>query len=567
MNPGEIVQAILKGRGILGDAAALEFLSDRPRLTYDPLLFEDMEAGASMLLAAVTAGRRVCAYGDYDVDGVCATALLCRYLRGIGGGEQIQYYIPDRTNEGYGLNKEALAKVRSGAAFADGIPADLVVTVDCGSVSVSEAAYAQEIGLDIIITDHHDLAEGLAPGCVFLNPKRGGYPFTKLCGAGVAFKLCSAVENFRVRETGGENRSILQSLVDLVCIATIADVMPLIDENRTLVKYGLGLIRSARRPALAAIFKVAGIDPAAATVRDIAFGIAPRINAAGRLGDAAEAVALFLTDDEVRMREGAAQLDRRNAERRHLQDECLRECLDLAEAERVWNGVERACFLMLEPDAAHEGISGIVAGKVREATGLPCAVLAKTKDGELKGSARSAGRLDVTALLRGRAGYFLRLGGHAAAAGFSLRKEDALRAKEDLTKDLLALLEADPEMLHEETHVDLRIESSDITPALAEALVALAPFGQGNPIPALAFRAKASIVSSVKAMGGNGVHVRFRAADVPCVWFSGTAPLTALLDRFPDEELEFVGCPEINVWNGRKSLQFTVSLARPQGVV
>jgi single-stranded-DNA-specific exonuclease len=574
LTPGEIVQAILTGRGIIGDAAVREFLSDRPQLAYDPLLFEDMEAGASLLLAAVADGRRVCVYGDYDVDGVCGVALLCRYLRdvgdrlGTGGRERIQYYIPSRIEEGYGLNREALDVIRSGIAFEDGLPADLVVTVDCGSVSAAEADYAREIGLEIIITDHHDLAEGLTPDCIFINPKRGGYPDSFLCGAAVAFKLCCAMEEMREHDEGQEkaDRGALLGLIDLVCIATIADVMPLTGENRTLVKYGLGQIRRDRRPALKALFRVAGLDAETVSVRDIGFGIAPRINAAGRLSDAATAAELFLTDDQARMQEIAERIDLLNTERRGIQDECFRECMALYEAESEQAGAGPR-FLMLKPAASHEGVSGIVAGKVREATGLPCAVLAETKDGDLKGSARSVGRLDLTSLLRGRAEYFFRLGGHAAAAGFSLHKEYEQRACEDLSSDLRTLIEADPGLLDEETRIDLSVDASDITPDLAEALGALAPFGHGNPPPELAFWAPAGAIAFVKTMGAKGLHVRFQASGIPCVWFSGAALLAALTSAPPGEQIEIIGCPEINVWNGRESLQLKVSVARLRGVV
>jgi single-stranded-DNA-specific exonuclease len=569
LNPTEIIREILRGRGIESDAAASEFLSDRPQLAYDPLLFEDMEAGAALLLAAISGGKRVCLYGDYDVDGVCGAALLCLYLRGIGGGDRVQVYIPSRIEEGYGLNNEALDAIRNGSAFADGLPADLVVTVDCGSVSAEEAAHAREIGLEILITDHHDLAEGLTPDCVFINPKRGAYPFPFLCGAGVAFKLCCAMEELRPHETGEEraDRAALTGLVDLVCVATIADVMPLVDENRTLVKYGLRLLRQRRRAALDVLLQVSGIDPEKATARDIAFGIAPRINAAGRLSDAREAVELFLTGDEARMREIAAKLNRLNVERKQIQEACFRECMELYAAEEGAGTDQAPRFLLLKPAAAHEGISGIVAGKVRESTGLPCAVLAETKDGDLKGSARSAGRLDLTALLRGRAAYFLRLGGHAAAAGFLLRREEEARARADLTADLRALLTADPDLLAEVETVDLTVVASDITPALAEALEALAPFGQGNPVPALSFRAQAQELDAVQPMGKDGVHVRFHAAGVPCLWFSGTSAVAALTKLPAGAEIELIGCPEINVWNGRKSLQFKVSVARALRVV
>ena len=552
----------------MGGAAVYEFLSDSPQLTYDPFLLEDMNAGVTTLLAAIADSRRICIYGDYDVDGVCGTAMLCRYLRDIGGSDRIVYYIPSRIEEGYGLNKEALASIRNGSVFPDSIPADLVVTVDCGSVSVSEVDFAHEIGLEIIITDHHDLAKTLTPDCIHINPKRGEYPFQGLCGTAVAFKLCCAIEEMRGRESGKEevDKSILSGLVDLVCVATIADVMFLVDENRTLVKYGLRTIRRKRRPALNILFQVAGIDPGSANVRDIAFGIAPRINAAGRLSNAADAVELFLTEDESRILEIATRIDKLNTERRKIQDECYKECMVLHESAISGNEASPQ-FLMLKPKLAHEGVAGIVAGKIRESTGLPCAVLSETKDGELKGSARSVGRLDLTAFLRGRFGYFLQLGGHSAAAGFTLRKEDESLLRECLTSDLLTLVEADPDLLKEEELIDLYIESSDINFELAEALESLAPFGQGNPLPALAFSISTGSISSIKKLGTDKVHVRFQIDGLECIWFSGAEALTLLMTGSAEEEIEIIGHPEVNKWNGRKSLQLVVSVARKRGLV
>ena len=568
MTPSEIINAILQGRGIVGDAAVFEFLSDSPQLIHDPFLLEDMHAGVTALLAAIADGRRICIYGDYDVDGVCGTAMLCRYLSDIGGNDRIVYYIPSRIEEGYGLNKEALASIHDGSVFPDGIRADLVLTVDCGSVSVSEVDFAHEIGLEIIITDHHDLAKTLAPDCIHINPKRGEYPFKGLCGAAVAFKLCCAIEEMREKESGKEkvDKSIFTGLIDFVCVATIADVMSLVDENRTLVKYGLRTIRRKRRLALNVLFQVAGIDPGSATVRDIAFGIAPRINAAGRLSNAADAVELFLTEDESHIQEIASRIDRLNTERRNIQDECYKECMVLYESAISDNG-DGPQFLMLKPKLAHEGVAGIVAGKIRESTGFPCAVLSETKEGELKGSARSVGRLDLTAFLRGRSEYFLQLGGHSAAAGFTLRKEDESLLRECLASDLLALVEADPDLLNEEELIDLNIESLDIDFELAEALESLAPFGQGNPLPALAFYAPAGSISSIKKLGAGRVHVRFQIDGLECIWFSGAEALTLLIAGSPEEEIEIIGHPEVNKWNGRKSLQLVVSIARKRGLV
>lgn len=555
----EIVKKILTVRGILGDEAVREFLSDRPKLAHDPQLLPGMEAGVDFLIAALMAGKRICVYGDYDVDGVCGTALLVLFLRHAanvyGGGSAISFYIPSRIEEGYGLNKAALRAIKDEGG-------DAVVTVDCGSVSAEEAAYAREIGLDILITDHHAPDPANLPDCACINPKLrtadgGGYPFEKICGAAVAFKLCGALQG-RMGDRG--KRAVLHGLVDLVCVATISDVMPLIDENRTFVKYGLSLLRKGSRPALKALASVAGIKAGSLTSRDVAFGLAPRINALGRIGDASLGVEFFLAEDEERICQIALLMDACNTERRQIQDACFDECMSLFEADQKPAGNPQSLFLLLKPKNAHEGVSGIVAGKVREETGLPCAVLAASGDRAgggppafLKGSVRSAGRLDVIALLRRHAGIFERLGGHAAAAGFLIKAENEAALREALSRDLAELLDSEPNLLAEEEGAELEIEAADISPALADAALALAPFGNGNQKPLLLFRVRADAIAGIRFMGAERRHLRFKAAGIPCVFFGGAKTV------FPGTGLVgIVGCPEINEWNGSRNIQFAV---------
>jgi len=564
MEPDEIVRKILEVRGIVSDEDVREFLSAKPKLAHDPLLLPGTEAGAEFLFGALSRGGRICVYGDYDVDGVCGTALLVLFLReaskALGGGSTVTYYIPSRIEEGYGLNNSAIRAIREAGA-------DVIVTVDCGSVSVAEAAYAKGLGLGILITDHHDPDPGGLPDCALVNPKIGfgggenkGYPFAKLSGAGVAFKLCGALrarieaEIAHASETPLELhalRKTLQSLVDLVCVATIADVMPLVDENRTFVKYGLPLLRKGTRPAFRELFRVSDINAAKVDVREIAFGIAPRMNALGRLGAASDGVELFLTDDNDRIHSIAEHMNILNIERRRIQDDSFRDCMELYES-----GAVAGPFLLLKPARSHEGVAGIVAGKVREETGLPCAVLTGVQEGMglLKGSARSGGRLDLIALLRRHGGLFERLGGHTAAAGFTIRaeNEDALRAA--LSSDLASMLEKEPGLLDEHMGAELEITLSDAGPALAEAIGALAPFGFGNPKPSLALRIPASCISGIRHMGQDRKHIRFAALGIPFVFFGGADTM------FPDSgDMLIIGCPEMNEWNGSRNFQFAVT--------
>jgi len=457
----------------------------------------------------------------------------------LGSGSEITYYIPSRIEEGYGLNESAIR-----AIMDDG--ADIILTVDCGSVSAGEAAYARELGLDIVITDHHDPDPGKLPDCVLINPKiktgSVAYPFEMLAGAGVAFKLCAAL----LTRMGKEDRSVLNDMIDLVCVATIADVMPLTNENRTFVKYGLARLRKGARPALSALLAVSGVEPENLSVRDVAFVISPRLNALGRLGDAGEAVEFFLTDDEARVKQIAEKMDRLNTERRKMQEKCFRECMELARS--------GSSFLVLKPADSHEGVAGIVAGKVREETGLPCAVLTETQDkGMLKGSVRSAGRLDVITLLRKHEDLFKRLGGHAAAAGFSIdhKNEDILR--EVLSADVTEMLKNDPGLLDETKEAELEIETGNVGEELAVAIERLAPFGVGNPSPALLLSVPAEKITGIRTMGQEEKHLRFAADGIPCVFFGGAKT------RFPGEgTARITGCPEINLWNGVRNIQFAV---------
>ena len=559
---------MLAGRGITGDAAVSEYLSEKPQLTYDPLLLPDMEAAADLLIQALRAGKEICVYGDYDVDGVTGTALLVSFLRGIGeaiaagrgAGRSVTYYIPSRIEEGYGLNTAALRTIRERGA-------DLVVTVDCGSVSVSEVCIAREDGLEILITDHHEPLSGAIPDCLVVNPKREGarYPFMEICGCAVAFKLACAVYDRLAGEGADKDgplclppRPWLTGFVDLVALATVADVVPLVDENRTFVKHGLALMRKGRRPALNALFEAAQIPFATATARDLAFGIAPRINAAGRLGDASEGVELFLTEDEARRRGIAAGMNERNAERREIQNRCFADCMELA-------AKDPGPFLLLRPAHAHEGVSGIVAGHVREATGLPCAVLAVSVNQEanrlLKGSARSAGRLDLIALLRRHEALFEHVGGHRAAAGFTIQEENEAALREALCKDLALLLEADGALLADEKKPEIALRPDEVTLALAQAFSRMAPFGMGNPPPLVSVMLRAGQITQIRTMGADGKHARFDAAGIPAVWFGGAETLEELFCDTADKKdaaLEMAGAPEENIWNGVSGLQFSV---------
>ncbi|MDR1271812.1 MAG: single-stranded-DNA-specific exonuclease RecJ [Clostridiales Family XIII bacterium] len=588
------LKGILAARGISGDEAIAEYLSDKPKETYDPFLLPDMDAGVDFVLSALKENKKICIFGDYDVDGVTATALLYLFLEGLGAC--LSYYIPRRSEEGYGLTAQAIDAVRRSGA-------DVVITVDCGAVSSAEVRYAREAGLEIMITDHHDLIAGERPDCILIDPKRTDampdgtvlrYPFPYLSGCGTAFKLAQAVMG-RLGENGEKTpagRKMLASFVDLVAVSTIADVMPLTGENRTFVKYGMRLIRSQRRKAFSEILNNAAIAAETASERDIAFGVAPRINALGRMGDASAGVELFISRDPAKIAEIAAEMEVCNTKRRAIQDECFSDCLTLLETDRVDGAASPECphtgegahpddaetgaecadgkggyrhsFQLLRPERYHEGVSGIVAGRIKGICGLPSAVLAPTdaEDGEpaLKGSARSAGRLELTEMLNGRPELFMRLGGHGKASGFTIRESDEELVRELISADIDALLEADPGLLDEDLDIDLTASPADLSLELAEMIEKMAPFGEGNAKPVLKIHTDAESIASIYAMGRDGLHARFLIKTGDCsvkgVYFGGYEKIVAAVRRRGD--IDLIAVTEINTFGGREELRLNV---------
>ncbi|MDR0817864.1 MAG: single-stranded-DNA-specific exonuclease RecJ [Clostridiales Family XIII bacterium] len=558
----EIVKIILAARGLTEPDALSEYFADRPKCTYDPFLLPDMEAGADMIMDGVRSQKNICIYGDYDVDGVMSVVLLTIFLRGLPGVNPawIQWYVPSRFDEGYGLNTNALDRIRESGS-------DIVVTVDCGSVSRAEVLYAKEKGLEMVVTDHHDCAEGLDPECPFIDPKRpgSGYPQPQISGCGVAFKLAQAIckkyfpEDYAVKK-------LMNSMLDLVAVATIADVMPLTGENRTLVKYGLAQINKGDRKALKKLVDAIGLKHGQISAYNIAFGIAPHLNAAGRMGDASVAAELFLTHDETRMDELIAELILRNKERRRIQEEAVETCIGICESD-----FKDDLFKLVRPPQIHEGVSGIVAGRIKEHYGLPAAVLADTvsDDGRpaLKGSARGITGLDLIGILRAHGELFTRLGGHAMAAGFTVPAENAGRLRDCLNDEVRRAAEAAPGILVNTRAADAEIEAAEASLTLAKQLEKLEPTGTGNPMPVLALRGVRA--QDVKHIGTEGQHLKFNAVNmldaggqntVSCVLFAKGGEAGALPDT--EDDLTLIGTLDVNRWHGRESAQFKVKEVR-----
>ena len=542
MEINQLIKQLLLNRGISSDEDIEEFISQSPRKTYDPLLLPDMEAGADLILNEVGKGSRIMIYGDYDADGITATSLMFSVLSHLMSGrkEDLSYYIPSRFEEGYGLNRDAVKNI-----FDQGY--DFIITVDCGSVSEDEVRYAEELGMRVLVTDHHTITDKMA-GCLLINPKKPGsqYPFKELCGCGVAFKLAQVIQR-----KAGLPKSILTEVLDLVAIGTIGDIMPLIDENRTLVKYGLKVINQGTRPGLRKLIREAGLTVGSISSENVGFVIVPHLNASGRIEDASRAVELMLAEEnDPELDSLVADLIYKNRERKRLQQETYKRCLEIAEPED---------FMLIRCDDAHEGIAGIVAGKIKDNFYRPAVIVMPTmgEEGLLKGTGRSIEGVSLYDILKNHEELFTKFGGHSGACGFTMKAEDFDELKEGLLKDIAVIKDKDPEVFVRKYPCDMDLSPGDVSVELADQIDLLSPFGNGNPKPV--FRLKNVMISDLRLMGNEGQHMRFTARDermryLSCVLFNKADRYTNMI-RY-GSRFDLIGSVEAQIWQGQKRLQF-----------
>jgi single-stranded-DNA-specific exonuclease len=522
------VAVTLVRRGYRTPDAARAFLAADE--SHPPAAFEGMHEVAGLVWAAVEAGERITVHGDFDVDGVSATALMISTLRDLGA--DCDWLIPDRIADGYGLSDE---NVRTLAERGTG----LMITVDCGITAVDQVALAQELGMEVVVTDHHQAGEEL-PSCLILHPEISNYPFTSLCGTAVAWKLACAVRE----EAGIDDASAAaEKDLDLVALATVADVVPLVGENRSLVKRGLAEMRRTKRAGLKALMEASKCDPSRLDEGDLAFRLAPRINAAGRLYRADAGVELLLTEDESRAKEIAEELGRANSERRATE----REVDGAAETARreLPDDLKEANGLVVAGEGWHPGVIGIVASRMVERYHRPVVVISLDEEGGGRGSGRSIPGFDLHGALEACAEHLETFGGHKAAAGLSIKAEnlDAFRA---------AFAAHANEVLSEEDlkrteRIDAMVGGVGLGLDLAEELGQLAPFGMGNP--GVRLMVPSARVTDVRTMGEEGKHSRFslhsgshRALGVA---FGRTS-----FGVGDDDVLDAAVRLEVNHWNG-----------------
>jgi single-stranded-DNA-specific exonuclease len=538
------------------------FLARQPSDDTDPFQLKGMSEAASRLHRAIGAGELIAIYGDYDADGVTATALMTQALTALGG--KVLAYIPDRFDEGYGLNKGALTQL----AQKD---VRVVLTVDCGIRSVKEVIHGVRLGLDMIITDHHFVGEEIPPALAAINPKQPGchYPFKKLAGVGLAYKLAQALTQGK-NHAGDDSYPIVEGLLDLVALGTVADLAPLAGENRSLVARGLEQLNVPQRPGVQALMAQAGVQPGRVDSTTIGFVLGPRLNAAGRLDHAEAAYELLVTDDVFRAGQLAQQLDSQNRER---------QALTQATAERARQAIledeiSRPLYLIAHPEF-NTGIVGLVSSRLTEEFYRPTLV-AQRGETYTKGSARSIPEFHITQALDECVDLLERYGGHSAAAGFTLKNENvpefearllAIAERELTDIELVPELKIDAELnlrglkrryvedLLSARAVGRAISESDVGLQIVDALEGLRPFGEGNPAPV--FVSYGLEVKGKRCVGADGDHLKLVLHDGKQTWDAIAFRMGSWLEHLTSY-VDMAYALEVNRWGGRHRLQLNV---------
>lgn len=524
LNPA-IEQLVLARQ--LATAESLDTFAKEETIHHDPFLFSEMSKIITRINEAIDQGEPILIYGDYDADGVTGTSILVRCLRELGA--LVDYYIPNRFYEGYGPNEDAFMQ-----AIADGY--QLVITVDNGIAGVDEAEILLEHGVDLIITDHHQVNETLPRAYAILHPELDeNYPFHHLSGAGVALKVAEAL----LQEV------IPEDFYAIAMLGTIGDVVPLIDENRSIVKRGLAALRETEIEGLNAMMDLAGTEKSEVTEVNVGFELCPRLNAPGRMDEAALSVECLIAESEEEAKLIADQIESFNSERQKVTQKVLEEATKLVDAKTL---AKKKVVILYSPNW-HEGILGIVAGRLAKQWQKAVFVVTDDHEGFIKGSARAVEGYHLFELLNKCQDLIERFGGHALAAGITFAPEN-LQALEDKMNELLQEVEVTPSL-----QVDLSLPLSDLNVSFVEQLSILAPFGEGNRSPVI--EVKNVYVKNIKPIGNKLQHLKFTLYQdkhsVDAIAFN-QAPLAMYLT--PDTLFSFVGEVKINEWNGNRSVQF-----------
>ena len=545
-----LLARLLLNRGISTPEAAGTFLHPSLGGLADPSRMKDMDRAVERICLAIERDETIALFGDYDADGITAAAVLKLFLD--RAGAKVLVHLPDRLSEGYGLNKQTLDALRARDVR-------LLITIDCGISDHEEVLHARGLGMDVIVTDHHEVLEELPDALAVVNPKRADcdYPYRELSGVGVAFNLLIALRK-GLRERGGWSGGQgpnLRKYLDLVALGTLADVVPLKGPNRILVKFGLDELSSATRPSLRALKQVAGSDPYGnVEVRDVLFRLVPRINAAGRMGHPSESFRLLVEQNPAEAQRLARLLDERNKTRQSVEQKITREAREMIERD---GGATGRSVIVLASGTWHHGVIGISASRLVEAFQLPTALIA-VKDGVGRGSVRSFGAFNVAEALSACREHLVRFGGHPAAAGLTVEEGEIGTFREAFSEQAARFFDAEPP--GRECPIDGTLAFDAIDLGLLEVIDALKPFGEGNPEPL--FTTGPVEVVSARTVGTGHLKMLLRQGETvhDAIGFS-------LARRYsPDMgKIEIAFVPTLNDWNGIGRVQLKLMDLWPVG--
>ena len=539
-NTSEIIAKVLANRGIESLKSSHNFFNPSTDQLHDPFMMKNMDIAVDRISKNIQNQKPILIFGDYDVDGTTGASLLYLGLKDLNA--IVEYYIPHREKEGYGLSA-------GGIDYAQSVGADLLITCDCGINAFQPVDYANEHGIDIIITDHHIPDKKLPNAYAVLNPKQKGceYPFKGLCGCGVAFKLISALS-----EKSGIGQNVGLNYLDLVALATSADMVPILDENRVLVHGGLDQLEESKSPGIHQLLVQTGLVGESLNVGKLVFGLAPKINAAGRMGDANRTVELLTTSDKTRAEELASILVRENKRRQLIQEDIVNDAIRLVHSQV---DLENNKVVIIGSKGWHPGVVGIVASRIKDEFSRPAIVIAFDKKGIGKGSARSIPHLDLYEALSYAAKFLEGYGGHPMAAGLTVREDKFENFKSLFLRNVNKILTNDD--LISAISIDGAMALTDINSRFMRFLEKLGPFGPGNMRPK--FVSRNLSISGQPRLMGNGEHIRFivsqNGRNYPAVGFKLSSHYEDLIRGVP---VDIAYVVEVNQWQGQSNIQLNV---------
>lgn len=530
-----LLATILANRGIINEEQIRVFLKPTRQDFYNPYLMPDMESAVERIIEAIEKKQKVIIYGDYDVDGITSVTVLKSYLE--ERGLKIDYYIPNRLEEGYGLNKPAIEKIANQNY-------NLMITVDCGISAVEEVRYAKELGLEVIVTDHHETGEEIPDAIAVVDAKRkdNQYPCRNLAGVGVVFKLIQAIS----KRLNIDEKEHLKYL-DIVCIGTISDIVPLVDENRVIVKLGLKLLQQTKNIGLRTILMLSGYNKIDSST--ISFGVAPRINACGRMGHQEEALKLFLSKNPDEVNQLAQSLNEYNKQRQEKEKKIFLEAVEKIKQ----NDLEKNSIMIIDGEDWHHGVIGIVSSKITEMYFKPSILLCFEGE-EGKGSGRSIPGFDLHDALQKCSKNLCKFGGHSMAVGLTVKREqyeDLKQQVEEIAK------EQNIDKIMPILKIDAQIDINEINKEIVESLKEMEPFGEENKTPLFVF--KNLKIDSIRALSeGKHIKLTLKKDANNIISAIGFNMGQVVEDYYIGDKVDIVGTLEINTFNGEDSLQIVV---------